>query len=74
MTFFSLKQWSNQFDNPKVLARIRRKIAGIQAGGECVIVQLHDVEGLTPEVEAELQRDWAPSKVRFSRTFNSDQT
>lgn len=73
MTYFSLKPWSNQFQNPKVLARIRRKISGRQAGGECVVVQIHDVEGLTPEAKAELERGWAPSKVRFSRTFHSDQ-
>lgn len=73
MTYLSLRRWSNQFHNPKVLARIRRKISGKQAGGECVIVQIHGVEGLTAEAKAELERGWSPSKVRFSRTFHSDQ-
>jgi hypothetical protein len=65
MTFFSLRQYSGHF-RPKVIARIRRQIAGRIAGGQCVVVVTDGAVGLTPEIEKEIRRGFPPSKVRFS--------
>jgi len=71
MTYLSLRQWSGQLDNPKVIARIRRTITGRLAGGQCVCVLDDGAEGLTSSVKEEISRGWPQTKVRFSHTHPS---
>jgi hypothetical protein len=67
MTYLSLKSWSGQFSNPKVIAQIRRVIRGRIAAGECLVVQDDGARGLTNEGRGLIQEGFSPSKVRFSR-------
>ena len=66
MTYLSLRQWSNQFGNPRVVARIRRTILGRLTDGACVCVLDDGAAGLTDAARAEIERGWPPSKLRFS--------
>jgi hypothetical protein len=71
MNRLSLRQWSDLFHVPKVIAKIRRNISGRIAAGECVCVYDDSAGGLTPEAKAEIMRGWPPSKVRFSQPHPS---
>jgi hypothetical protein len=65
VTYLSLAKYS-PINDPRVLAKIRRTIAGAMAGGECVVVLLHDVKNLSDPSKAEITRGWPASKVSFS--------
>jgi hypothetical protein len=66
MTHFSLRPYSGQFESKGVIERIRRKIEGRLAGGECVVVVVDGAKGLTPEIVERLRKGWPSSKVRFA--------
>ncbi len=66
MTYLSLSKFSH-FDNPKVIAKIRRSIAALMAGGECVCVLDDGVTGLTDSARAEIEGGWPATKVKFSK-------
>jgi len=70
MTYLALKRWSGQF-SPRVVARIRRTIAGRIANGECLVVVDEGAEGLTPSIQADITRGWSPTQVRFSHAHPS---
>ena len=65
MTYLSLSKFSH-FGNPKVVAKIRRSIAALMAGGECVCVLDDGVTGLTDAARADIERGWPATKVKFS--------
>ena len=65
MKYLSLRKYS-QFDNPRVIAKVRRAILAAMAGGECVCVLEDGAVGLTDAARTEIGRDWPPSKVQFS--------
>ncbi len=65
MTYLALKKFS-QFDDPRVLAKIRRSILAAMSGGECVVVIEDGAVGLTDAARAEIKRDWPATKVQFS--------
>jgi len=67
MTYLSLSKFSH-FDNPKVIAKIRRSIASLMVGGECVCVLDDGVLGLDDTARAEIERGWPTTKVKFSST------
>jgi hypothetical protein len=70
VTYLSLAKYTN-FDNPRVIAKIRRAITAAMAGGECVCVLDDGVVGLTDATRAEIRRDWPSTNVRFSFTHPS---
>ncbi len=67
MVYLSLRRWSGQFEIPGVLGKIRRNIAASVNRGECVVVMDDGAKGLTPSFRQQLEADWPPAKVRFSR-------
>ena len=66
MTHIHLNQWKGQFQNNHSVARIRRKISGALAAGECVLVYDGYLDGLTDEIRAEIRRGWPSTKVVFA--------
>jgi hypothetical protein len=70
MTDLALKKFT-RFDDPRVIAKIRRSILAALAGGECVVVIEDGAVGLTDAARAEIQRDWPSTKFRFSRPHPS---
>jgi hypothetical protein len=71
MTNLSLRRWSNQFDNPAIISRIRRTIQGRLAAGGCLCVLDDGAIGLNEAARAEIQRGWPASKVVFSNAHAS---
>ena len=65
MTYLSLKKFT-RYDDPKVIAKIRRSILAAMAGGECVCVLDDGAVGLTDAARAEIGRGWPATKVQFS--------
>ena len=66
MTYLRLSRWSGQLANKGVVAKIRRTIKGRIATGSTVVVFMDGVKELSPEIMADIQRNWPADKVRFA--------
>jgi len=70
MTYLALKKFT-RCDDPRVIAKIRRSIAFLLAGGQCVCVLEAGAVGLTDAARAEIQAGWPSTKVKFSSPHSS---
>ncbi len=64
MEFIEAIRWNGQFQYPKVIAQIRKKIAGKISCGECVTIDFHGAKGLTPEIVQAIIARWPDEKFR----------
>jgi hypothetical protein len=71
VNYVSLRTWSGKFQSPATIRKIRRCIRAWIDLGVCVAVLDDGAVGITPEIRAELQRDWPSGKVIFSRPHPS---
>ena len=67
MKFLSLRRWSNSFEIPGVVQKIRRVIQASVDRGECVCVEDDGARGLAMAIRQDLEKGWPPDKVKFSR-------
>jgi hypothetical protein len=69
MIRIEVRRWSGALGNPKVVARLRRKIAGGIASKECVLLDFEGVATLSFRIVEELIRGWPEEKFRVGNLF-----
>ncbi len=65
MRWVSLRRYGRQLLQPKVKDVVRRKLARAAALGECLLVDVEGIVGLTAQELRDLVADVDPAKIRL---------